>query len=223
MKKKISKKKSIKKNISKSSKKKKITKKRPSKKKISKKINHKKKSVQLTNQKSVVNFRFPLIDGIIKKNPLIIPSQSRVEGEIINHTVIVQGQFNGTIKSNEVFILDNSKITGEIITNVITIYGKCHANIHSKNLCIIKPTAVVKGDINYDGNLSIEVGGKVYGSLIPKKKPLALPNYATNHKNEPQLISEEINLNQDQYQPQFKNKKNSNNKSLDSLINKIFK
>ena len=194
-----------------------------SKKKNNPKLNKKKSSFKSQIQKSIVNFSFPQIDSTIKKNSFIIPVQSKTEGEINNHTVIVQGQFNGTIKANEVYILDGSKITGEIITDKITIYGNCHANIHAKSLCIIKNSGTVKGDINYDGNLSIEVGGKVFGSLIPKKKPLALPNY-TNNKSEPSLISKELSEDNTNYQPVLRQSNfNKKNKSLDGLINKIFK
>ena len=228
MKKKTNKKKNLikktKKKIFKTTKKKLPTKKKTySKKKSNLSLIKKKSPPKGQNQKSIVNFSFPQIDATIKKNSFIIPVQSKTEGEINNHTVIVQGQFNGTIKANEVYILNGSKITGEIITNKITIYGNCHANIHAKTLCIIKNGGAVKGDINYDGNLSIEVGGKVFGSLIPKKKPLALPNY-TNNKSEPSLISEELSEPNSNYQPVLRqNNFNKKNKSLDGLINKIFK
>ena len=229
MKKKTNKKKNLikktKKKISKTTKKKLPAKKKTiTKKKNNPKLNKKKSSFKGQIQKSIVNFSFPQIDSTIKKNSFIIPVQSKTEGEINNHTVIVQGQFNGTIKSNEVYILNGSKITGEIITNKITIYGNCHANIHAKSLCIIKNGGAVKGDINYDGNLSIEVGGKVFGSLIPKKKPLALPNYTNNNKSEPSLISKELSEDNTNYQPVLRQSNfNKKNKSLDGLINKIFK
>jgi len=229
MKKKTNKKKNLikktKKKISKTTKKKLPAKKKTiTKKKNNPKLNKKKSSFKGQTQKSIVNFSFPEIESTIKKNSFIIPFQSKTEGEVNNHTVIVQGQFNGTIKSDEVYILNGSKITGEIITNKITIYGNCHANIHAKSLCIIKNSGTVKGDINYDGNLSIEVGGKVFGSLIPKKKPLALPNYTNNNKSEPSLISEEFIENDTNYQPVLRqNNFNKKNKSLDGLINKIFK
>jgi len=229
MKKRTNKKKNLikktKKKISKTTKKKLPTKKKTNtKKKRNSNLTKKKNPSKGQTQKSIVNFSFPEIDSIIKKNSFIIPVQSKTEGEINNHTVIVQGQFNGTIKSNEVYILNGSKITGEIITDKITIYGNCHANIHAKSLCIIKNGGAVKGDINYDGNLSIEVGGKVFGSLIPKKKPLALPNYTNNNKSEPTLISEELSEDNANYQPVLRQSNfNKKNKSLDGLINKIFK
>ena len=229
MKKKTNKKKNLikksKKKISKTSKKKLPAKKKTySKKKSNLSLIKKKSPPKGQNQRSIVNFSFPQIDSTIKKNSFIIPVQSKTEGEINNHTVIVQGQFNGTIKSNEVYILNGSKITGEIITDKITIYGNCHANIHAKSLCVIKNSGTVKGDINYDGNLSIEVGGKVFGSLIPKKKPLALPNYTNNNKSEPSLISKELSEDNSNYQTVLRQSdSNKKNKSLDGLINKIFK
>ena len=158
----------------------------------------------------------------IKKDSFVIPPSSKIDGDISYHTVILQGQFNGTIRAGEVFILVGAKITGEIFCNKIINYGTCHANINCKNLCVIKSRAVVKGDINYDGNMSIEVGGKVFGSLIPKRKPLALPNYSSekiehNNQIQPQ------NIFNDNIVDKFKASKNFKDKSLDGLISKIFK
>ena len=190
------------------------------KKNIKKKTFHK-NLIKNVNNNSVV-FNFPLLKEKFKKDSFVLPPSSKIDGDISYHTVILQGLFNGTIRAGEIFILAGAKITGEIFCNKIIIHGTCHANINCKNLCLVKSRAVVKGDINYDGNLSIEVGGKVFGGLVPKRKPLALPNYSGQKSDDsdqiqPQNLFNESLINNSNATRSVKDK------SLDSLISKIFK
>lgn len=196
------------------------------KKLVKKNINRKIiKKIDKKNQKAnSVVFNFPQLIEKFKNDSFVIPSSSKVDGEINYHTVIIQGQFNGTIRALEVFILIGAKITGEIFCNKIINYGICHANIYSKNLCVIKSRAVIKGDINYDGDLSIEVGGKVFGGLIPKRKPLALPNYSNQNSEYQTKIPSQNLFNDNVIQDTSKDRNfKPKDKSLDNIISKIFK
>lgn len=162
----------------------------------------------------------------IFNDSLLISSKSIIEGAVHSpKTILVYGEIHGTIKSINVYLTKNSKVSGSIIADNIFLEGLCGADIQVKKFCHIKSSAIVKGDINYDDNISIDVGARILGRLIPKKKPLALPNYTksstnnfdTSEKIDPLIENEkeEIHLNR------TINKKGPD--SFDKIIKKIFK
>jgi len=215
------KKKSVKRKIVK---KKTITKKTTKKKIIKKKvrvINKKKKSKPskpyIDLSKYALNLQSALSDS------LIISKKSIVEGEIKSlKTIVIFGEAHGSIKAKNVYVPKYAKVSGNIIAENIFIEGHCGSDIEVKNLCQIKSSAVIKGDIKYDDNISIDSGARILGRLIPKKKPLALPNYSKekNPNITPPKVEPAINPIKDFETINIKKNKND---SFDKIIKKIFK
>lgn len=217
--------------------KKKIIKKKQSKKKIVKK-QHLKKKVSKKNQSynkkaSVVSQpleKFGLSLNSLNHDSLIISKKTVIEGNIkLPKTLIIYGEVHGSIKVQNIHILKNSKVRGEISADNIFIEGLCGSDIQVKKYCHIKSTAIIKGDINYDDNISIDQGARILGKLIPKRKPLALPNYHNSKQTVLNMHPEESNsvetepINRSLSEIKNLNIKESKDDSFDKIIKKIFK
>lgn len=233
IKKKVSRKKQIqprkratRKNISK---KKKIVKKKITKKKVS------------ANKKQKINYLNPgqisywieilkLRISNFQDDILVIPKKSKLVGSLNNkRAIIVFGNVDGEIYSSNIIIAKGSKCTGTINGETVTILGNVQSEITVKNQCFVKKTAVVKGDIYYNETINIESGAKILGSLYPKKKPLALPNYSKSiQQNNSNLIDLRINETDQSLSANhssFTNNINTQSKpkgTLDKIISKIF-
>jgi len=216
-KKKVVSKKIIKKKIPSNRKKKVIKKKQPSKKKSTKNNLQKKLS---SNYNS-----YGIKDNNINYDSLVVSQKTVVQGKISSpKTVLVFGEVHGIIKSANVHLAKGSKTTGSIIAENIFIEGQCGAEIQVKKFCQIKSSAVIKGDIKYDDNISIDMGARILGQLLPKKKPLALPDYSGDHL--PSYDEEEKKLDpilETKHEgPQLSVVKKKDD-SFDKIIKKIFK
>ena len=161
---------------------------------------------------------------------LIIPKKTKIVGNLINKkTIIVFGEVDGEIQSSNIIIAPSSKCTGAINGETVTILGNVQSEITVKNQCFIKKSAIIKGDIYYNETINIESGAKILGSLYPKKRPLALPNYT---KSVVQNNSNVIDLRMSEMEqpasptnsslPQNQNLQSKTKGALDKIINKIF-
>ena len=196
--------------------------------KIKKKI-IKKKSVKTKKQNKNRVFKKPnkklIKKKVIKKFPqiknnlLVINYIVEIKGIInSNDTIDIYGKVEGEINAKKVFIHKSGIVLGKISAQEIGVYGKCYADLYVKTSCEIFNTATIKGNINYDNNIIIHKGSNILGELIPKKKPLALPDYT---KNKETIIKEGIKKSVNNFEPVLDRKKDV--KSLDNIISKIFK
>ena len=161
---------------------------------------------------------------------LIIPKKTKIVGNLINKkTIIVFGEVDGEIQSSNIIIAPSSKCTGAINGETVTILGNVQSEITVKNQCYIKKSAVIKGDIYYNESINIESGAKILGSLYPKKRPLALPNYtksiSQNNSNVIDLRMSEMEKPISSFDSSLSQNQNLQTKTkgaLDKIINKIF-
>jgi cytoskeletal protein CcmA (bactofilin family) len=161
---------------------------------------------------------------------LIIPKKTKIVGNLINKkTIIVFGEVDGEIQSSNIIIAPSSKCTGAINGETVTILGNVQSEITVKNQCFIKKSAIIKGDIYYNETINIESGAKILGSLYPKKRPLALPNYTKsvvqNNSNVIDLRMSEMEQPASPTNSSLSQNQNLQSKTkgaLDKIINKIF-
>ena len=161
---------------------------------------------------------------------LIIPKKTKIVGSLINkQTVIIFGEVDGEIHSSNVIITPSSRCTGTINGETVTILGNVQSEITVKNQCFIKKSAIIKGDIYYNETINIESGAKILGSLYPKKRPLALPNYTKsvvqNNSNVIDLRMSEMEQPASPTNSSLSQNQNLQSKTkgaLDKIINKIF-
>jgi len=216
------------------------TRKKVAKKNISKKKKILKKKI-LANKKQKINYLNPgqisywieilkLRISNFQDDILVIPKKSKLVGSLNNkRAIIVFGDVDGEIYSSNIIIAKGSKCTGTINGDTVTILGNVQSEITVKNQCFVKKTAVVKGDIYYNETINIESGAKILGSLYPKKKPLALPNYSKsiqqNNSNVIDLRINETDQSLSANHSSFANNINTQSKpkgTLDKIISKIF-
>jgi len=161
---------------------------------------------------------------------LIIPKKTKIVGNLINKkTIIVFGEVDGEIQSSNIIIAPSSKCTGAINGETVTILGNVQSEITVKNQCFIKKSAIIKGDIYYNETINIESGAKILGSLYPKKRPLALPNYTKSVvQNNSNVIDLRMSGMEQPASPtnsslsQNQNLQSKTKGALDKIINKIF-
>lgn len=162
------------------------------KKKILKKSPVSKKSTTKTKRKSIAS-------------EFIITKHTKIEGKVTNlGNILIEGELLGELNCNKITIEAKGKCSGVFKSNDLIVHGTIDGDIFVKNELIIKKTAIVLGNINYDSQIYIEPGAQVYGQLIPKKKPLLLPYLKKSNEVNP------INENE-------KNKFYVDNKSIDDI------
>ena len=202
-------------------------KKQPLKKKVSKKNQSYNKKASIVSQPLE---KFGLSLNNLSHDSLIVSKKTVIEGNVkLPKTLIIHGEVHGSIKVQNVHILKNSKVRGEISADNIFIEGLCGSDIQVKKYCHIKSSAIIKGDINYDDNISIDQGARILGKLIPKRKPLALPNYHSSKQKVLDMYPEESNsvetepINRSLNEIKNLNIKENKDDSFDKIIKKIFK
>lgn len=212
--------------------KKKISKKKqPQKKNKSKVLKNKtkKKSIFKKNIKNIKKKK------LIKKKSVntnfqdiqIINIKTSIDGEVLNNSVLrIFGNIKGKIIGKKIIIEKNAIINAIIECNDIVVFGRCYADIYVKDSCNLMSGSQINGDIYYDNLISVQTGSKIFGQLIPKNKPLALPYYGNNNKLE---ISDTTNIsgsNKHSEKTQVQNQvnlKSRRSNTLDKIIEKIFK
>ena len=213
----------------KSSLKRKLVKKKSTSKKL---VNKKKPKISYLNPSQLSYWieTLKLRSSNFQDDVLIIPKKTKIVGNLVNKkSIIVFGEIDGEIQSSNIIIAPGSKCTGIINGETVTILGNVQSEITVKNQCYIKKSAVIKGDIYYNESIDIESGAKILGSLYPKKRPLALPNYtksvSQNNSNVIDLRMSEIEQpisSSDSSLSQNQNLQTKTKGALDKIINKIF-
>lgn len=212
IKKKINKKKKV--IVKKTNRTKKATSKKPNKQTKDKKTKFAKKKI-----KKIIN--------LSSKNKLYtIPEHSNFIGSLdYPFSIVVNGIFDGQLNAKSVEISKNCSIKGEIHCETIIVHGTCQADIYVKKSCVLSSTSILNCEIYYDSDISIQSGAKILGRLIPKKPPLALPNYS--NKNNDRNISQKNTINDLKKEEDFVNPtqrpRSRNENSIDKIISKIFK
>ena len=167
------------------------------------------------------------IKNLSNKNKLyVIPEHSNFIGSLdYPFSIVVNGIFDGQLNARSVEISKNCSIKGEIHCETIIVHGTCQADIYVKKSCVLSSTSILNCEIYYDSDISIHSGAKILGRLIPKKPPLALPNYS--NKNHDRNISQKNNVNEIKKEEDFVNPtqrpRTRNENSIDKIISKIFK
>ena len=217
---------------------KKILKKKPVQKKNTKKQSKKSPSSKSRNKKSYLNPRqftywveyLKLKNNDFIENALVIPKNFHIQGNILSKkTILIFGIVDGDVQGSQIILAPGSKCSGTIKGDSITIFGNVQSEIYAKIDCLVKKSAIINGDIYYNDIINIESGAKILGSLFPKKKPLALPDYSNkNSTNNSNMIDLNFNLGDNSAQLDQSNLLNQNNNltkskgALDRLISKIF-
>jgi len=154
--------------------KRKTIKKKISKKKSNSKLYIKKKAVK--KKSSTKKKSTPKIKKKNISSEFVITKHTKIEGKVTNlGNISIEGELIGELDCNKITIETKGKCSGIFKSNDLIINGTIDGDIFVKNELIIKKTGIVMGNINYNTQIYIEPGAKVYGQLIPKKKPLLLP------------------------------------------------
>ena len=164
------------------------------------------------------------------ENALVIPKNFHIQGNILSKkTILIFGIVDGDVQGSQIILAPGSKCSGTIKGDTITIFGNVQSEIYAKIDCLVKKSAIINGDIYYNDIINIESGAKILGSLFPKKKPLALPDYSNkNSTNNSNMIDLNFNLADNNSSFDQSNSLNQNNNptkrkgTLDRLISKIF-
>ena len=96
----------------------------------------------------------------------ILSKHVEVTGDIkFSDTLVIDGRVQGQINSDGVLTVgENATIHGDIQTQSVTVYGTVHGNITVSELCELKATAHLVGDLKA-ARLAIAEGATFVGSL----------------------------------------------------------
>jgi cytoskeletal protein CcmA (bactofilin family) len=87
---------------------------------------------------------------------------------------VVNGTLNGELTADELMVGQQGQLTGQIAVRNADIHGQTHDTLTASNHLVIRSTGRVHGKASY-GELEIERGGLVAGTIVPSEAKSAPP------------------------------------------------
>lgn len=115
-----------------------------------------------------------------QKGNLIIGEGVSVTGTFsIPSKAVINGTLNGELTADEVMVGKQGKLTGKITARNADIHGETHDTLTIANHLILRSTGKIHGRATY-GELEIERGGLVSGTVLPEDVSPALSTPSTS-------------------------------------------
>ena len=127
------------------------------------------------------------------KNVLL--SDVEIHGSIkLSNDFVIDGKVEGDVSSEgNLTIGDHGECLGEVKAHSVVVYGKVLGDITVADICVLKPDAVIEGDI-VAGAIAIEDGAVFRGTISVGKRPPAnefKPASSSSHE-EADLVEEAV-------------------------------
>ena len=126
-------------------------------------------------------------DQIEQKGNLIIGEGVTVTGTFsIPSKAVINGTLNGELTADEIMVGKQGKLTGKITARNADVHGETHDTLSIANHLILRSSGKIHGRATY-GELEIERGGLVSGTVLPEDAP---SNYSpTSSASRPPMVS----------------------------------
>jgi cytoskeletal protein CcmA (bactofilin family) len=120
-----------------------------------------------------------------QKGNLIIGEGVTVTGTfVIPSKAVINGSLNGELTADEIMVGKAGKLTGKITARNADIHGETHDTLSIANHLILRSTGKIHGRATY-GELEIERGGLVSGTVLPEDASQAASNVPAQRSGTP--------------------------------------
>jgi cytoskeletal protein CcmA (bactofilin family) len=125
-----------------------------------------------------------------QKGNLIIGEGVTVTGTFsIPSKAVINGTLNGELTADEIMVGKQGKLTGKITARNADIHGETHDTLTIANHLILRSTGKIHGRATY-GELEIERGGLVSGTVLPEDAAPSAPVSMTSARPMPPVSSQ---------------------------------
>ena len=113
---------------------------------------------------------------------VLIGEGVKIKGEIRDcREIEIHGTVEGDLEAEVLIVHGNGVLTGNVKTDRAEVHGSIDGDISVKYLLAVKAKGSVAGKTEY-GELSVETGGRVVGTLEEQSTKKDTPADATSHK-----------------------------------------
>ncbi len=113
---------------------------------------------------------------------VLIGEGVKIKGEVRKCRVIeIHGTVEGDLEAEVLIVHGKGLLKGNVKTDIAEVHGSIDGEVSVKNLLDVKAKGSVAGKIKY-GELSVETGGRIVGTLDDQSAKKDKPAGATSHR-----------------------------------------
>jgi cytoskeletal protein CcmA (bactofilin family) len=109
------------------------------------------------------------------KGSIVIGEGVTVTGSfVVPGRAVINGSLQGELQADDLLVGARGKLVGNVKVRKADIYGETHDTLQASEHLLIRSSGRISGKATY-GEIEIERGGQVQGSVLPEGTPVAVP------------------------------------------------
>lgn len=109
------------------------------------------------------------------KGSIVIGEGVTVTGSfVVPGRAVINGSLQGELQADDLLVGARGKLVGNVKVRKADIYGETHDTLQASEHLLIRSTGRISGKATY-GEIEIERGGLVQGSVLPEGTPVTAP------------------------------------------------
>lgn len=109
------------------------------------------------------------------KGSIVIGEGVTVTGSfVVPGRAVINGSLQGELQADDLLVGARGKLVGNVKVRKADIYGETHDTLQASEHLLIRSTGRISGKASY-GEIEIERGGLVQGSVLPEGAPVTAP------------------------------------------------
>ena len=109
------------------------------------------------------------------KGSIVIGEGVTVTGSfVVPGRAVINGSLQGELQADDLLVGARGKLVGNVKVRKADIYGETHDTLQASEHLLIRSTGRISGKATY-GEIEIERGGLVQGSVLPEGAPVTAP------------------------------------------------
>lgn len=119
------------------------------------------------------------------KGSIVIGEGVTVTGSfVVPGRAVINGSLQGELQADDLLVGARGKLVGNVKVRKADIYGETHDTLQASEHLLIRSTGRISGKATY-GEIEIERGGLVQGSVLPEGAPVTAPVIAPKFQATP--------------------------------------
>lgn len=119
------------------------------------------------------------------KGSIVIGEGVTVTGSfVVPGRAVINGSLQGELQADDLLVGARGKLVGNVKVRKADIYGETHDTLQASEHLLIRSTGRISGKATY-GEIEIERGGLVQGSVLPEGTPVTAPVIAPKFQASP--------------------------------------
>jgi cytoskeletal protein CcmA (bactofilin family) len=127
------------------------------------------------------------------KGSIVIGEGVTVTGSfVVPGRAVINGSLQGELQADDLLVGARGKLVGNVKVRKADIYGETHDTLQASEHLLIRSTGRISGKATY-GEIEIERGGLVQGSVLPEGAPVTAPVIAPKFQAGPSMSASNPN------------------------------